>query len=651
MTRGIRLLGLSALVLIAALVLFMSAQDTKATPPPFNPGGQICFDNYDTAAECDGNTTAGASPDISSKFCVGWGDVCAVQPNIATIDESNFGAVATMLPTSFVPSSATNAPVGAIAGVLSANSVLGILNGPCSTTVAVSFSLMVASVDQGNPISPKAVGLSNPAEPLAVDVNPQNGIPDGADRYPAYLSTFFQDLQPRARLFGTSKIYGAWVTLNFLFFEPGAHVVTTANTDIKFDANLGFPSITVLGDPSVPPSPGAISDFCAPLRSQNTTFGETFNNPCTPELPETDRLKGNCPLQKLAGANNSTQNVNYPYLPCDSGNGIDEDGDGKINDGCPQVNTVSEQGADCDNATSDDPTPAAPEDTAINDGCPAVGDPEFIRVGNCAAPNEGKCVIRQNPGNGTSNFIIVASSQRDADSDGIENGLDVCALDFNADWNPHIVDTVNDSDADGLPNVCDPDPNVKSGQSPITCEAGIVGDDQDKDCFANRADNCPKDNQLANPSAPPDASNLPSIDDDDYDGIGNPCDPNPDQVNGEFQGYCIQFGLDVGSPAQPETGTRTGSAPECAGEAVVQSPVTQTPPPGSTNQGGTSSGGSSGGSNSGGGVGTVDTGVGSLSPTNAGIPLWAALLAAVGGLGLLIGAGMLRYNAAKRRIE
>jgi len=648
MTTGIRLLGFSALVMIAALVLFMSATDTRATPPPFNPSGQICFENIDTTAECDGSSAPDAASDMFTVYCLGWGATCTESPNIPAIDESNLGAVAAMIPPAFVPASAASAPVGAIAGTLSANAVLGILNGPCSTVVPVSFTLMVATADQGNKISPKAVGLSNPQEPLAVDLDPKNGIPDGADRYPSYLN-FFKADQPRARLFGTTKLYGNWVVLNFLFFDPGAHIVTTA-VDITFKSELGVPSITTLGDPTVAPSPGAISDFCAPLRTKTVAFGETYNNPCTPEIPETDRLKGNCPQQKLAGANNSSQGVNYPYLPCDSGNALDEDGDGKINDGCPQVNALAESGADCDNATSDDPPTPGAEDTAINDGCPAVGAAEFTRVGACAAPDEGKCIVRKTPASGTHNFNIVASSQRDADSDGIENGLDVCSLVANGDWNPHIIDTVNDTDGDGLPNVCDPKPDIKSGQSPLTCEAGIVGDDDDKDCFANRADNCPTTNQLKTPAAPPDETNLPDIKDTDVDGIGDACDPSPNAVNGEFQGYCIQFAVAVGGSVGAVSGTRTGNTPDCAGVAVVQptanpSGIVTAAPKTATPVGQTPVGG-------GGGVGgSGDSGVGSLSPTNAGIPIWAAVLASLGGLGLLVGAGMLRFSHARRRID
>jgi hypothetical protein len=550
--------------------------------------------------------------------------------------------VAALVPTAFVPNSAASAPIGSIAGYLTADPTLGLLNGPCSTVLLVAFSLMVASTNRSDTVAPKPVGQSNPAEPLAVDVNPANGIPDGADKYPAYLNTFFKEAQPRARLFGVSKIQGGWVTLNFMFFDAGARVQTTAGTDTTFDPALGLPSITVLGDPSVPPSPGAVSDFCAPLRSENVTLGKTYNNPCTP-LPSP--AGANCPGPIVR------ENSGIPMLPCDTGNSYDEDGDGKVNDGCPQVLAVAESGAQCDNNTSDDG-----EDSSVNDGCAPVGDQEATRIGACSGTDEGACVVRQNPAApGPYTFNIVAASQRDADSDGLENSLDVCALDFNPDWNPHILTTPanlnEDDDGDGLPNVCDPAPNTKSGISPTGCSAGIVGDDEDKDCFANRADNCPNDKQLKDNNAPPDATvNTPDIVDGDYDGIGDACDPNPTVVNGEFQGFCIEFTLDVGAPAVAETGTRDPvGAPECAGQSTIQQPITQTPPAATATPFGQTPKPTvvaCTGVNCGDG-----TGVGSLSPTNAGIPIWAAVMAALGGVGLLIGAGMLRLGHAKRRIE
>lgn len=635
MTRGIRLLGLSALVLLAAAVTFLASNDTRAQAPPFNPGGMICFENLDTPAECDGDTAAGAATDISSRFCIGWGPSCTDQPNIANVKDSNFGGVVALVPTSFFPSSGA-APVGSIAGYLTAKPVLGLINNPCSSSLQVAFSLMVASTNQSDTVSPKAIGQINPAEPLAVDVNPANGIPDGADKYPSYLSEFFNNLQPQGRLFGVSKIQGGWVTLNFLFFAPGAHVVTDV-TDVTFKAELGVPSITVLGDPTVPPSPSAISDFCAPLFTANVTLGKTANNPCTP-LPSP--TGANCPAPV------NRENAGYPFLPCESINSHDEDGDGKINDGCPQINSVSETGAQCDNNTSDD----GGEDASINDGCPPNGDvSEGSRIpGTCSGGDEGGCTIRQNPPNGNYDFTIVLASQRDADGDGIENSLDVCSLVYNPEWQPRGPDPVNDPDDDGLPTVCDPAPNTKSPGSNQNCTAGLVGPDHDQDCFANRADNCPTNNQLKRPADPPDPTdNVPDIKDSDSDGIGDACDPNVNNPNGENISYCVKFTMGVGSPPGPVAGVRQAElAPACAASAAVtQAPVTAAPTPTRDPTKPTPTIAGTGGS----GVLGPSGGVGSLSPVANNIPFWAAALSAAGGLGIIFGAGLLTRRVVRRR--
>jgi hypothetical protein len=47
-------------------------------------------------------------------------------------------------------------------------------------------------------------------------------------------------------------------------------------------------------------------------------------------------------------------------------NSVDDEGDGYINDGCPQVGVVAESGAQCLNAVNDDPG----DDAVVNDGCP-----------------------------------------------------------------------------------------------------------------------------------------------------------------------------------------------------------------------------------------------------------------------------------------
>ncbi len=553
-------------------------------PPPFDPGGVVCFEYLESTPECDGDTSPGTATDIFSKFCIGWNDDCSVKDT--TITDSNFGALVSFTPPEWNVPRGDTIPVGALAGRLESEATLGLLNNPCNNSVSVAFTLLNGSINTGDTIRPRPEGLNDVMEPLAVDSN-GNGVPDGADKYPAFISDFFAGAQPRERLFGISHIMGTWITVNILIFEPGATLNVGGNA-ITFDPALGYPAVFILQDPTAMAAPSAISDFCAPFLVHQVVLGATIDDPCTPV-----RVAGaNCPV--TSDVQPETVNRGYPALPCDSPSKFDDDGDGKINDGCPQVNNIPETGAQCDNATSDDG-----EDSAVNDGCPAFGDvSEGARMpGTCAGGDEGGCTQRSNPINaGIATFTTLNASQRDADGDGIENSLDVCALVPNGEWNPRSEDIINDPDNDGLPTACDPSPNIRGNASPLGCRSGYIGADEDQDCFSNRGDNCPLVTQLLDPGLPP--NNFPSggiwnpplAPDQDADGIGDACDPDPAAPNGDYIGYCLKMKLSVGGANGAVTGVRQTDklVPECAtaplpapSPAPAPSPTpTPTPTPG-----------------------------------------------------------------------
>jgi len=636
MTRGIRLTGLLALALLAALVVLLSVDDTHAAPPPFEPGGTVCIENFESGAECDGDTSPGASSDIRSRFCVGWNDDCSVRDN--PVVDSNFGGIVAFTPNEWGLPKGDTIPIGAIAGRLESEATLGLLNNFCGNRIQVAFTMLNASINLGDQISPKPEGETDVMEPLAMDTN-NNGIPDGADQYPSFLAEFFDNLQPRARLFGITHIQGSWVTLNFVFFENTGVTIEVGQTVLTFDPALGYPSITILQDPTAQAAPGAITDFCAPLFSQNLTLGVTLNNPCSAKLAG----EANCPTGEPGAP--TVKEKGYPLFPCDPRNTVDEDGDGKVNDGCPQVGPTAETGAQCDNDISDDP-----EDSSANDGCPPVGDQsEGARLaGACSTEDEGGCIYRTNPTSAaTVNFTTLVASQRDADGDGIENSLDVCALIPNADWKPREVDPVNDPDNDGLPSACDPKPNETGAGSPVGCKSGYTGADEDQDCFANRADNCPVDKSLDDPTKLPEPdTNKPKAPDEDSDGIGDVCDPNPDQVNGENISFCLKFAVAVGGASGPSVGTKDAEpGPDCAAGAPVSTPPPVTPQPGQPGQvtprPTTATGPGVGGPGS--------AGVGSLSPTATGFPVWAAVLAGIGAAGVTGGLALYTRLAPRKQ--
>jgi hypothetical protein len=67
--------------------------------------------------------------------------------------------------------------------------------------------------------------------------------------------------------------------------------------------------------------------------------------------------------------------------PCQ--NALDDDSDGRVNDGCPAVNAPETQ---CTNAVDDD------ADGRVNDGCPAVASPEGPCTSHCAEKGHGIAV-------------------------------------------------------------------------------------------------------------------------------------------------------------------------------------------------------------------------------------------------------------------
>jgi hypothetical protein len=161
------------------------------------------------------------------------------------------------------------------------------------------------------------------------------------------------------------------------------------------------------------------------------------------------------------------------------------------------------------------------------------------------------------PAAGVYNFTTFVQSLRDADGDGIDNALDVCALVANAGWNPRAEDAVHDPDGDGLPNECDPQGIVAGPEAPAACPPGYSGYDQDGDCVPNRADNCPTVNQLRVSGASPGPENLPVMRDRDLDAIGDACDPNVESPNGLSAMGCITTGVTVSQQAAPAIAATT----------------------------------------------------------------------------------------------
>jgi hypothetical protein len=538
----------------------------------------MCFESFETPAQCDGDTAPGASPDLRMRLCLGYNEDCTVKDD--HVSDANLDTLYAFLPKELHAVDPAT-PVGALSGRIDQVVTLGLQDSSCSNSLQISFTLLNASVDAGKTIGSLPPGLVDPLAPLAEDVSPANGIPDGADRYPVFLNYVLDpdfdpgpdsipgtadDVNgphlpavPSERLFGATRIQGVWMPYNLLVLEPGATIRGPEGSFLTLNAGLGRPLLFVLSDPMRTDWLGAISDRCTPFLSSFVLFGLTRDNPCT------GPISGHvaCPGSPIV------DNRGYPLLPCELGNTADEDADGYVNDGCPQVRDSAESGTQCDNTTSDDP-----EDTAINDGCPAIGpdsEAEYLPGAEpCSGSNEAGCIQLKNPSADTYFSSAWNLSERDADGDGIANELDVCWDRPNPAWDPRGPQPgPEDADGDGLPAACDPDDATQSPPASQLCPEGFTGVDEDGDCKANRLDNCPLVNQLSDPSRLPGVDNLPFQRDGDRDGIGDACDPRPGFADGAYVSNCLTFALAVGSPGGPALGALTND-PNCSlGVAVL----------------------------------------------------------------------------------
>jgi len=411
--------------------------------------------------------------------------------------------------------------IGAKTGNFSSTTTFGLLNSQCAIAIPVTFpnGMRNASTNPADSIPP-GTGFAN----LSADVDDgtgtypsgiSNGIPDGAERWNTLLggliaAGLLPPTPPRERQILNTVALGTNVWVDVLTYDPGllGGAVTTP---------LGYASTFILenANPLNPPSPSLITDTCG-LSNSITQSGLVDNS-------------------------------EYPGQCADD---VDNDGDGFVNDGCPQVGDTPESGADCSNSTDDDLGDAGEDHSAnggigwVNDGCPAQGP---------------RPAHRTNPGPGTDLFFLNAGSQRDADQgpsapsepttyvhplsgSGFVNSLDTCPFQPNlgspmmpVGGGPLTGDD-SESPGDGIDEACDPNPSA------------FDGSDFDGDSYLNRGDNCPlvangvtggPNNQsdvseVAGPAAANEVGQQPVDGGPASDSIGDSCDLNPTVPDGHF---------------------------------------------------------------------------------------------------------------------
>ena len=183
------------------------------------------------------------------------------------------------------------------------------------------------------------------------------------------------------------------------------------------------------------------------------------------------------------------------------GNGIDDDGDGLIDEGCDRDNDgIQDEDDNCPDTPN--PSQSDVDNDGIGDACDdSDGDGVFDDTDNCrTTPNPSQSDV-DNDG--------IGDACDDSDGDGVFDDTDNCRTTPNP--------SQSDQDGDGIGDACD--------------------SDRDGDGVPNATDNCP------------DTPN-PLQEDSDFDGIGDACDPaftsTPCKVSGG--GYTTtdnNFGLNA----------------------------------------------------------------------------------------------------------
>lgn len=359
-----------------------------------------------------------------------------------------------------------------------------------------------------------------------------------------------------ASLSNTAAGANADITVSFDVFAPsynfGALIsYTPAAFDLAVDADI--PNGAVVGNVTSKATLGLVNGPCASIIDVLFTMFDSTVNPAQTVVFEDQFLDvnpadglddgitrypdyltrifpGAFPIARMYGATVvAGTDVSLNFMIFEPGTTLNTPAGTVFNDaalGYPSVTVLQAIG---------DPD-TIPVPGSITDFCSTLKSSSTIKAITADNPattgtNEAGHVYRTNPAtNGTFNFTSWALSQRDADLDGIENGLDSCQLVPDPTWNPRNNDLVNDPDYDGIPNSCDPTPNDNTGAQ-----------DHDVDGFWNRQDNCPLvQNGFVGTNQH----------DTDLDGIGDSCDTDPNP-NGDRLSLCITTAVTVGSGGTP----------------------------------------------------------------------------------------------------
>jgi hypothetical protein len=524
---------LLTLFAVAALALALSVRGS-AEAQTYKP-----FNTYSVT-----NTT----PGNNSNSLVGF--------SIAAPDYNYEDASMTILqPGDAVTANGLEAPIGAYAASLTASVAVGLLGGPCNSALNPTFNLKNSSVDIAD-VDNDTSWILKPTSATIPDSD-GDGLKDYEEKYPSFLNDMLDPdgsgpllpLQPRARLAGHTSVAGNWVFVQFLIFNPG-QMTAMGGIYAQMTAEKGAPNLVVLDNPKQTQggnSPGAIADFCTPLKTTTTLYGVTLDNPAS--------------VPNEAGFNRQANAAG---------------GTGIALTGTHMATNYSQSERDIDNDGFENDL----------DGCRYTPD---LATWN---PRTSACVRGSNPGDQDCDMLPSSCDPNDAvnntdqDADGYDNAQDNCPMVangckdgtcgpiFNAAW-----DNQEDSDS-GLTN---------TDLGPRTDSLGDACDDSDDDGNEGGAGvgtcNDGIDNNANTLTDGADASCKPNMDSVDVPTRGVP--PNPHDgnyyhgmpwaaacvggVDADGDGYCAALEALLGSSDAngPETGAQCTNAIDDDGDTYI----------------------------------------------------------------------------------
>jgi hypothetical protein len=368
----------------------------------------------------------GANSDLDTIFCIDFQPGCTLPEPLEALDSSNFSTIITFTPPEFAVAAAEDMPLGALLGWLTNQATLGILNGPCSPQgLTPQFNMVNSTTNVGGPLVSILDDGDFGFQGEIYEDDDFDGLPNGVEMYPDFLTRIFPGPEPRVRLYGQTSVIGLDVALNMVIFEPGTQLQGSVAGPIAVDPALGYPTVIVLlneGDPEGAQIMGSpVTDFCTPLKSTFVAFGLTHDNPNTASGGGAEFLRN--PAADTT-VNFTTFAVSQP----------DADADGLENgfDTCPY---------------------------AVNQENPRLGgdagDPDYDGIDSSCDPDpETYC----GPGS--------IGAPTDCDGDYWPNRGDNCPLASNIDQ--------SDADFDEIGDVCDIAPAAVDGELTALCIINTV---------------------------------------------------------------------------------------------------------------------------------------------------------------------------------